>query len=150
MVRAAPSLLLGLAPGGGYLAASIAGRAGGLLHHLFTLTQPHLQRERRKGGGGMSLWPDPAAMGASPPRPGCYPAPCSVECGLSSGRLLTSNPPGQPGVISSYHKKAGMPCPSLSAGSLGVTVIRPHMVVILRTGDSLPDRGRSVEKDASG
>jgi len=30
--------LLDLAPGGGYLAADIAARAGGLLHHLFTLT----------------------------------------------------------------------------------------------------------------
>ena len=33
-----PSPLLGLAPGGGCLAAAIAGRAGGLLHHRFTLT----------------------------------------------------------------------------------------------------------------
>ena len=31
-------LLLDLAPGGGYLAADITARAGGLLHHLFTLT----------------------------------------------------------------------------------------------------------------
>ena len=30
--------LLGLAPGGGYLAARIAANAGGLLHHLFTIT----------------------------------------------------------------------------------------------------------------
>jgi hypothetical protein len=30
--------LLDLAPRGGYLAASIAAYAGGLLHHLFTLT----------------------------------------------------------------------------------------------------------------
>ena len=35
-------------------------------------------------------------------------------------------------------------------GSLGVTVIGPHMVVGLRTGDSLPDRGRYVGKDAPG
>ena len=34
--RASP--LLGLAPGGGCLAAGIAAGAGGLLHHLFTLT----------------------------------------------------------------------------------------------------------------
>ena len=33
-----PLPLLGLAPGEGCLAAAIAGRAGGLLHHLFTLT----------------------------------------------------------------------------------------------------------------
>ncbi len=34
--RALP--LLGLAPGGGCLAARVATDAGGLLHHLFTLT----------------------------------------------------------------------------------------------------------------
>ncbi len=34
----APSRLLGLAPDGGCLAASVTRRAGGLLHHLFTLT----------------------------------------------------------------------------------------------------------------
>ena len=32
------SSLLGLAPGGGYLATRITARAGGLLHHLFTIT----------------------------------------------------------------------------------------------------------------
>ena len=32
------SPLLGLAPDGGYLAARITARAGGLLHHLFTIT----------------------------------------------------------------------------------------------------------------
>ncbi len=36
------SSLLGLAPGGGYLATCITARAGGLLHHLFTITPcPH-------------------------------------------------------------------------------------------------------------
>ncbi len=47
--RVAESLLLGLAPEGGCLAADIAADAGGLLHHLFTLTQLAL--------GGHSLWP---------------------------------------------------------------------------------------------
>jgi hypothetical protein len=32
------SPLLGLAPGGGYLAICITANAGGLLHHLFTIT----------------------------------------------------------------------------------------------------------------
>jgi hypothetical protein len=41
MGRAVPSLLLGLAPGGGYLAARVTTRAGGLLHHLFTFTPSH-------------------------------------------------------------------------------------------------------------
>jgi len=36
-----PSFLLGLAPNGGCLAAPVARRAGGLLHHLFTLTWSH-------------------------------------------------------------------------------------------------------------
>jgi len=31
---------------------------------------------------------------------------------------------------------------------LGVTVIRPYMVVSLRTGDSLRDQGKCVEKYA--
>ncbi len=35
--------------------------------------------------GGMFLWPDPAGSPlARFPRSGCYPASCSVECGLSS------------------------------------------------------------------
>lgn len=44
MVRATPLFLLNLAPGGGYLAACIAARAGGLLHRLFTMTPCHLTR----------------------------------------------------------------------------------------------------------
>jgi len=70
------SSLLGLAPGGGYLAICITTDAGGLLHHLFTITAKRLfvsvalirqVNSSRRG-----------------PRPGCYPTPCSVECGLSS------------------------------------------------------------------
>ncbi len=37
------SSLLGLAPGGGYLATRITARAGGLLHHLFTITPSPLR-----------------------------------------------------------------------------------------------------------
>ena len=44
------SSLLGLAPGGGYLAARIAADAGGLLHHRFTITSA-------QGKGGLFLWP---------------------------------------------------------------------------------------------
>lgn len=73
------SLLLGLAPGGGYLATRITARAGGLLHHLFTITAQ---------GSCLFLWPlsgrftshrrfsHPQGMGF--PRPGCYPTPCSI------------------------------------------------------------------------
>ena len=42
------SSLLGLAPGGGYLATHITARAGGLLHHLFTITAK---------GSCLFLWP---------------------------------------------------------------------------------------------
>jgi len=46
------SPLLGLAPGGGYLAIYITANAGGLLHHLFTIT---LRPKGRKGC--LFLWP---------------------------------------------------------------------------------------------
>jgi len=47
------SSLLGLAPGGGYLAAHITVRAGGLLHHLFTITpSPHPLSHIGKGAQG--------------------------------------------------------------------------------------------------
>ena len=62
--------LLGLAPFGGCLAALIAEDAGGLLHHLFTLT-------------GIRRYVSAALCGRFP-RPGGYPAKCSMECGLSS------------------------------------------------------------------
>ena len=66
------SSLLGLAPGGGYLATHITARAGGLLHHLFTITP----RER---GAVCFCGPYPAGLrltalfpsqsdGTSPPR----------------------------------------------------------------------------------
>jgi hypothetical protein len=71
------SSLLGLAPNGGYLAIRITTDAGGLLHHLFTMT-PH-------GGAVCFCGPCPAGwLLAEVPRPGCYPTPCSMECGLSS------------------------------------------------------------------
>ena len=65
------SSLLGLAPGGGYLAARITADAGGLLHRLFTMTA--FQR--------LSV---SVARSGKLPRPGVSPAPCSMECGLSS------------------------------------------------------------------
>lgn len=64
--------LLCLAPNGGYRAIYIAANAGGLLHHLFTITTPR--------GGCLFLWPYSGEL----PRPGCYPTLRSVECGLSS------------------------------------------------------------------
>lgn len=56
------SSLLGLAPSGGYLATHITARAGGLLHHLFTLTplaaSPFIGEVGK--GCGLFLWPFPA------------------------------------------------------------------------------------------
>ena len=75
------SSLLGLAPGGGYLAICITADAGGLLHHVFTITlTPY---------GVSWLFVSVALVrqvssSRRVPRPGCYPTPCSVECGLSS------------------------------------------------------------------
>lgn len=62
--------LLGLAPGGGYLATGITTGAGGLLHHLFTITT-----RARKHEGYLFLWPCPAG----------YPAP-----GVTRHRALWS------------------------------------------------------------
>jgi hypothetical protein len=74
------SPLLGLAPGGGYLAICITADAGGLLHHLFTITL-HLKVEGLFVS--VALFRQVCAFRRLP-RPGCYPTPCSMECGLSS------------------------------------------------------------------
>ena len=65
--RAASSSLLGLAPDGGCLATDVTTRAGGLLHHLFTITARTLSH----AGGYLFLWPDPAGNGwvAAAPAP---------------------------------------------------------------------------------
>lgn len=84
------SSLLGLAPGGGYLATHITARAGGLLHHLFTLTtltpSPLPGEEGSQGERATCFCGPFRQVHASRrfPRPGCYPTPCSMECGLSS------------------------------------------------------------------
>ncbi len=75
------SPLLGLAPGGGYLAICITADAGGLLHHLFTITT---SPKRMEGlFVSVALFRQVRASRRFP-RPGCYPTPCSMECGLSS------------------------------------------------------------------
>src|SRR6202521_4153935 len=61
--------------------------AGGLLPHLFTLTWRCLsgdRRRRRCNFCGTFLRVAPT---------GCYPAPCSLEPGLSSNRLLGRRSP---------------------------------------------------------
>ena len=88
--RATTSLLLDLAPRGGYLAAPITKRVGALLPHLFTLTHA------RRTGNLFLCGPYPSVT-----RPGRYPARHPLERGLSSGTLcapataqpsLASNP----------------------------------------------------------
>ncbi len=69
-------LLLGLAPDGVYLATSVTRRAGGLLPHRFTLAC-----------GSVSVAHRRSALCCTVHRvapPGCYPASCPVESGLSS------------------------------------------------------------------
>ncbi len=73
------SPLLGLAPGGGYLAARITAGAGGLLHHLFTIATPTLHPPPKsfgfwgRAGEGAVCFCGPYPAGsrlsaASPPR----------------------------------------------------------------------------------
>lgn len=71
------SPLLSLAPGGGYLAICITANAGGLLHHLFTITHPHPapspNLEEGRGGGlfvSVALFRQVRASRRLP-RPGC-------------------------------------------------------------------------------
>ena len=65
------SSLLGLAPGGGYLAICITANAGGLLHHLFTITLHPL----RSGAAVCFCGPFPA--GSAPH--GGFPAPGAIR-----------------------------------------------------------------------
>ena len=69
--------------------------AGGLLHHLFTLTS---SRSR----GGLFLWPCPRVA-----PPGCYPASYPVESGLSSLHAWRNaiTQPTQPHYIYIPHSK---------------------------------------------
>ena len=72
------SSLLGLAPGGGYLAIRITADAGGLLHHLFTITYPLPALPKLgKGLGGGRLFVSVALSGRFAP------------CGDSPPRMLS-------------------------------------------------------------
>ena len=64
--------LLDLAPGEGCLAVRITTHAGGLLHHLFTITAPALSG----GGGCLFLWP---IQQITPLRAFPGAAPCGVR-----------------------------------------------------------------------
>jgi len=80
------SSLLGLAPGGGYLAARITANAGGLLHHLFTLT-PALP----EGGGEAVCFCGPVRQ-ISPSRGFPGAVPCGVRTFLDLSLSLGISP----------------------------------------------------------
>ena len=79
-------ILSDLAPGGVCLAAPVARRTGGLLHHRFTLTD--LRRVRRSVLCGTFPRVTPG---------GCCPPPCPAEPGPSSAPVSRRTPrsPGQ-------------------------------------------------------
>ena len=101
------SSLLGLAPGGGYLAARIAADAGGLLHRLFTMTA--LRR--------LSV---SVALSGKLPRPGVSPAPCSTECGLSSTLRQSAEPRPSSRPEAFYHTCSFNMRQSSDSGQLGI------------------------------
>lgn len=84
-----PPSLFGLAPNGVCRACRVAAASGGLLPHRFTLTPPPNPQ-----GGQKKVWRPSCRFGCGAvcflwrfPRvapPGCYPASCPVEPGLSS------------------------------------------------------------------
>ncbi len=67
----------------------------------------------------MSLWPVPAAVEVSPTSaPGVTRRHALWSADFPLVDYSTSNPPGQPGVISSYHKKSREAArPTLSAAA---------------------------------
>src|SRR6185503_10712394 len=73
------SSLLGLAPGGGYLAIHITADAGGLLHHLFTITHhSHPSPKLGEGLGGVGclfLWPSSGRLAPH----GGFPTPGAIR-----------------------------------------------------------------------
>src|SRR3990172_3837371 len=98
--------LLGLAPGGGCLAAGIAAGAGGLLHHLFILTEGSTAP-----ASGMFLWPDPAGC----PTPGVTRHGALWSADFPRPRVAEPRPPGRPEVSLSYYSPAGL---SICAGQI--------------------------------
>ncbi len=82
--------LLGLAPGGVYLASGVTVGPGELLPHPFTLT-----RLSRSLVGRSSLCG--TIPGVAPA--GCYPAPCPSEPGLSSPRQSFSEGGRRPSCL---------------------------------------------------
>ena len=88
------SALLDLAPGGGYLAADVAACAGGLLHHLFTLTSPLsaplIPKESSEIGGVAVCFCGPIRQ-VAPPRELPGTLPCGVRTFLD-GNIHRDHP----------------------------------------------------------
>jgi len=81
--------LLGLAPDGVYLAGPVTRTAGGLLPHRFTITCALVEGHRQ------------SALCCTFHRvapPGCYPASCPVESGLSSAAWTAAT------VLPTHHR----------------------------------------------
>ena len=76
-----PTTPFDLAPGGVYRAARVTSRAGGLLHHRFTLTSPDADANRRPRKRSVFCGTVPRVTPG-----GRYPPPCPVEPGPSSAR----------------------------------------------------------------
>ncbi len=94
--------LLDLAPDGGYLAICITANAGGLLHHLFTITSP-------LGVAVCFCGPIPAGSrlsAASPPRLLSDVVLYGVRTFLDPDNA-GPRPPDQPEVIASYTLREG-------------------------------------------
>src|SRR4051794_22311612 len=94
--------LSGLAPGGVCRATTVARRAGGLLHHRFTLTS-------ELGGGLLSvaLIPRVAPGGCCPPPRPVEPGPSSADPPSSRSVQGPTRPSGQP--IRKSHDRAAAP-----------------------------------------
>ncbi len=85
-VRAAPRLLAGIAPAWPCSRWGLPGRQH-CCRRRWSLTPP-FHPDPGRARGGRFLWPCPRV---SPP--GCYPAPCSAERGLSSGAASARDRP---------------------------------------------------------
>src|SRR4030067_23912 len=131
--RKRTSLLLGLAPSGGCLAGPIAGPAGGLLHHLFTLTA------RSRGRRVFSV----ALSAGFPARALPGTVPCGARTFLGRPELVEGRPrsPGQPACpVIIAARQVGVNAPNL---------LRPWRFIVdlpglldarrmIRLGNSLP------------
>ncbi len=85
--------IFGLAPGGVCRAPTVTRSGGGLLPHRFTLTHSTSCRRSVLCGTFRRLSP-----------PGCYPAPCPTELGLSSNHAPSAGPrPFAPLAAPQYH-----------------------------------------------